>query len=196
MMFSSIRIYLMSLQDDCFEHAGLITLKTPLGFAIGDLFSRILPLLDGAPPRSVTVYIFGGCAVHLLTQYRGSEDVDAEIEASRLVRERDFLAVYNMPQSYEDNGESLRLYLDKKFNTCLGPLHEDYRERAIPIGGYVNESAVSVTKCNTQGKVLHDYSLLPSDHQRARDPDDHAPARFLVARHRHAAGATSQHAES
>lgn len=126
------------------NNTGSILLKTPLGFAICKMFSRILPLLKGAPPGIVKVYIFGGCAVHLLTHRRGSEDVDAEIEAAKMVRERDLLAVFNMPQSYQDNCEQLRVYLDQQYSNCLGPLHEDYRERAIPIEGYSSHSPLQI----------------------------------------------------
>lgn len=56
--------------------------------------------------------------------------------------------------------------------------------------------AVSVTKCNTRGKVLHDYSLHPLDHRRARNANDHAYARRLAASHRPSSWAPTQHAES
>lgn len=56
-----------------------VRLTTPLGQAIGNLFARALPLLNGNPPGSLKVFVFGGCAVHLLTHARGSADIDAEI---------------------------------------------------------------------------------------------------------------------
>ena len=58
------------------------------------------------------------------------------------------------------------------------------------------DMAVSVTKCNTRGKVLHDYSLHPLDHRRARNANDHAYARRLAASHRPSSWAPTQHAES
>jgi hypothetical protein len=61
-------------------------LTTPLGQAIGNLFARALPLLEGNQPGSLKVFVFGGCAVHLLTHARGSADIDAEIEAARVLR--------------------------------------------------------------------------------------------------------------
>lgn len=104
--------------------------------AVCKLFSRILPLLKGAPPGTVKVYLFGGCAVHLLTHYRGSEDIDAEIEAAKLVRDQDLLAVFSVPEEYEDHGWLKEVYLDYRFNNALCPLHEDYRDRAIPVEGF------------------------------------------------------------
>lgn len=115
---------------------GSVIIETPLGAAVCKLFSRILPLLKGAPPGTVKVYIFGGCAVHLLTHYRGSNDIDAEVEAANLVRAQDLLAVFSMPEEYEDQGWWREVYLDYRYNNALGPLHEDYRERAIPIHGF------------------------------------------------------------
>lgn len=71
-----------------------VRLTTPLGQAIGNLFARALPLLDGNPPGSLKVFVFGGCAVHLLTHARGSADIDAEIEAARVLRKDEIMAVY------------------------------------------------------------------------------------------------------
>ncbi|MGY8832638.1 MAG: DUF6036 family nucleotidyltransferase, partial [Pseudomonadales bacterium] len=110
-----------------------VRLTTPLGQAIGSLFARALPLLDGSPPGSLKVIIFGGCAVHLLTHARGSADIDAEIEAARVLRTDEIMAIYTPPEGYEDNyGRDLQVYLDQNYTNALGPLHEDYRDRAIP----------------------------------------------------------------
>ncbi|MCO6057855.1 DUF6036 family nucleotidyltransferase [Pseudomonas sp. MOB-449] len=117
-----------------------IQLTTPLGHAIGSLFARALPLLEGNPPGSLKVFIFGGCAVHLLTHARGSADIDAEIEAARALRKDEIMAVYSPPEGYEDgDGRDLQVYLDQNYTNALGPLHEDYRERAIPLEGFEGE---------------------------------------------------------
>ncbi|WGW64053.1 hypothetical protein P7I89_06060 [Pseudomonas aeruginosa] len=84
-------------------------MTTPLGQAIGNLFARALPLLNGNPPGSLKVFIFGGCAVHLLTHARGSADIDAEIEAARVLRKEEIMAVYTPPEGYEDSDEVPRL---------------------------------------------------------------------------------------
>src|SRR3546814_8939187 len=72
----------------CALVTGVQTCALPisLGQAIGNLFARALPLLTGSPPGSLKVFVFGGCAVHLLTHARGSADIDAEIEAARVDR--------------------------------------------------------------------------------------------------------------
>nr|WP_328824276.1 DUF6036 family nucleotidyltransferase [Pseudomonas arcuscaelestis] len=125
--------------------ANPIRLTTPLGQAIGNLFSRALPLLAGNPPGSLKVFIFGGCAVHLLTHARGSADIDAEIEAARVLRKDEIMAVYTPPEGYEDSdGRDLQVYLDQNYTNALGPLHEDYRERAIPMEGFEGEQPLHI----------------------------------------------------
>lgn len=49
-----------------------------------------------------------------------------------------------------------------------------------------------MTKCNTRGKVLHDYSLHPLDHRGARNADDHAYARLLATSYRPSSWALAQ----
>ncbi|MEQ6699836.1 DUF6036 family nucleotidyltransferase [Pseudomonas aeruginosa] len=125
--------------------AELVRLTTPLGQAIGSLFARALPLLDGNPPGSLKVFVFGGCAVHLLTHARGSADIDAEIEAARVLRKDEIMAVYTPPEGYEDSdGRDLQVYLDQNYTNALGPLHEDYRERAIPMEGFEGEQPLHI----------------------------------------------------
>lgn len=122
-----------------------VRLTTPLGQAIGNLFARALPLLDGNPPGSLKVFVFGGCAVHLLTHARGSADIDAEIEAARVLRKDEIMAVYTPPEGYEDSdGRDLQVYLDQNYTNALGPLHEDYRERAIPMEGFEGEQPLHI----------------------------------------------------
>lgn len=125
--------------------ANPVRLTTPLGQAIGNLFARALPLLDGNPPGSLKIFIFGGCAVHLLTHARGSADIDAEIEAARVLRKDEIMAVYTPPEGYEDSdGRDLQVYLDQNYTNALGPLHEDYRERAIPMEGFEGEQPLHI----------------------------------------------------
>ncbi|MCZ7803424.1 DUF6036 family nucleotidyltransferase [Pseudomonas aeruginosa] len=113
-----------------------IQLSTPLGEAVARLFSRALPLLEGQAPGAVKVFIFGGCGVHLLTHARGSADIDAEVEAARILRRDELVAVLADPEFYEQGDEDLTVEFDPNYNTSLGPLHEDYRDRAIPLDGF------------------------------------------------------------
>lgn len=113
-----------------------IQLSTPLGEAVARLFSRALPILEGQAPGAMKVFIFGGCGVHLLTHSRGSADIDAEVEAARILRRDELVAVLADPEFYEQGDEDLTVELDPNYNTSLGPLHEDYRDRAIPLDGF------------------------------------------------------------
>ncbi|EOG4614990.1 DUF6036 family nucleotidyltransferase [Pseudomonas aeruginosa] len=113
-----------------------IQLSTPLGEAVARLFSRALPLLEGQAPGAMKVFIFGGCGVHLLTHARGSADIDAEVEAARILRRDELVAVLADPEFYEQGDEDLTVEFDPNYNTSLGPLHEDYRDRAIPLDGF------------------------------------------------------------
>ncbi|MCE0781901.1 hypothetical protein, partial [Pseudomonas sp. NMI542_15] len=49
--------------------------------------------------------------------------------------------------------------------THLDEVHGDYISLLFSGALYDLSLAVSVTKCNTRGKVLHDYSLHPLDHR-------------------------------
>lgn len=113
-----------------------IQLSTPLGEAVARLFSRALPLLEGQAPGAMKVFIFGGCGVHLLTHSRGSADIDAEVEAARILRRDELVAVLADPEFYEQGEDDLTVEFDPNYNTSLGPLHEDYRDRAIPLDGF------------------------------------------------------------
>lgn len=49
-----------------------------------------------------------------------------------MLRKDEIMAVYTPPEGYEDSdGRDLQVYLDQNYTNALGPLHEDYRERAI-----------------------------------------------------------------
>lgn len=87
---------------------------TPLGQAIVRLFPRAVPLLNGSPAGSLKVYIFGGCAVHLLTHARGSADIDAEIEAAKVLKADEVIPVFLPPEGYEVDGRDLQVVLDLK----------------------------------------------------------------------------------
>lgn len=121
-----------------------IQLNTPLGKAIASLFQRALPVLSGKPPGFVRVYIFGGCAVHLLTHARGSADIDAEVLASERISHDEVIRVLGQPEFYEEGAEDLTVEFDANYNTTLGPLHEDYQDRAIQIDGFEGDQPLHV----------------------------------------------------
>ena len=81
------------------------------------------------PPNAVKVYLFGGCAVHLHTGSRTSNDVDAEL------KKLDHLAFpeITIKPVFFRNERGLRksLFFDGNFDTSLASLDPDYEERAI-----------------------------------------------------------------
>ena len=110
-------------------------LDTPLSKAILSLFERALPMLEGKPPGALKIYVFGGCALHILTNARGSADVDAELIASERLLIAEVKAVFLAPEDFEADGEDLSVVFDQAFNNSLCPLHENFEHRAIPLNG-------------------------------------------------------------
>lgn len=136
---------LTSLRSQSMSTPSTITPETPLGHAICSLFARALPLLEGKPAGSLKVFIFGGAAIHLLTKSRGSADIDAETVATRNLNLGEIKAVFEIPETYEDeSGRDLQVIIDQNYSNTLGPLHEDYRERAIPIYGFADGSPLQL----------------------------------------------------
>lgn len=144
----------------------MLHLQTPLAQAVRQLFDRALPLLAGRPPGTVKIYVFGGCALHMLTNARGSADIDAEIQASEHLLREEVRAIYAAPEDYEQDGLDLSVVFDQQFNNSLCPLHEDYDTRAILLPGQ-ESSALQVF-------IAHPIDLAISKLGRftERDQDD------------------------
>ena len=87
------------------------------------------------PHGAVKAFIFGGCAFHIHTNARGSNDIDAEIQSiSQLKKEDIFLFLENNDIEYLDhNNLETNLEFDSGFNTSLASIDPDYRERVIPL---------------------------------------------------------------
>lgn len=87
----------------------------------------------GAPEHSVSAYIFGGCAVHLYSPQRVSSDLDLEVDTvvisvqkvaeAKRAAGKVFIAVG--PDSAYDI-----LEIDRTYTSAIGPLHEDFPDRA------------------------------------------------------------------
>ncbi|RDL42752.1 hypothetical protein DN730_18200 [Marinomonas piezotolerans] len=108
---------------------------TPLAQALLELFNEVAEIaLEQVPeltPHSIKAYVLGGCAVHIYTNARGSNDVDAELEASKLINTNQvLLELPPIPYNDPNLGETM-LVLDKNFNTSFPSLHPDYQENAI-----------------------------------------------------------------
>ena len=108
------------------------------------MFKGVEDELQGHPAGSVKIIIFGGIAVHLYTSHRVSVDVDAEIfHCDRFINRRELEETLGAtPESFIDpcTQRVLALNYDLSFNTTLGPLHEDYLERAIRVPEFGEDS--------------------------------------------------------
>ena len=142
---SQMKVYEADLGDDYEPRKQIVSPQTPLAKAAVDLLARAQVVLDNAPEGLVKIYIFGGCAVHMLTNSRGSGDIDAEVVGAGMIKVNDIKLVYEQPESYEtQDGDVGQVNFDFKFNNALGPLHEDYTERAIPVEGFEPGSSLQI----------------------------------------------------
>ena len=106
---------------------------TPMGEAImqalGQLNEEVTEHISTKNPGSVKAYIFGGAALHIHTNARGSADIDVEICAARKLDLEDVAVIYT-----DENGDELQLLVDDTFNPMIaGLVPECYQEDAIPL---------------------------------------------------------------
>ena len=108
---------------------------TPMGEAIikamAEVNAEIVELVDDAEPGTFKAYIFGGAALHIHTNARGSNDIDVEFTAARKIELGDISIEY-----IDEEGVTRVLEVDDTFNpTISGLLSEYYQEDAIPLFG-------------------------------------------------------------
>ncbi|MBV1843606.1 DUF6036 family nucleotidyltransferase [Photobacterium ganghwense] len=111
--------------------------NTPLSQAIFQLFEGLESLIQeryqDLPPGSVKAYVFGGCAIHLFTNARGSNDLDAELEAAKKLDMKS--VILELDPVYFDDPETgpSSLDWDNTFNTGIPSLSSDYKSGTIPL---------------------------------------------------------------
>jgi hypothetical protein len=107
--------------------------ETALGIALVEFFNVLEPVYADGTNGVFQVIVFGGCAVHLHTQARGSADVDAEVASHGHADRSEIIGLLGDDAYvfFDEEGVSQMLELDPSFNTTLGPLHEDYEDRVI-----------------------------------------------------------------
>jgi hypothetical protein len=121
--------------------------ESPITIAILKLFKELEDWLtehhENLPNGAVKAFIFGGCAFHIHTNARGSNDIDAEIKAISLLKKEDiFLFLENNDIEFLDtNNLETNLEFDSGFNTSLASIDPDYDERVIAL---VYDSIVEV----------------------------------------------------
>lgn len=118
----------MSSDSSLFVH-------TPMGEAIikamAEVNAEIAELVEDAEPGTYKAYIFGGAALHIHTNVRGSNDIDVEFTAARKLELGDISIEY-----IDEDGVTRVLEVDDTFNpTISGLLSEYYQEHAIPLFG-------------------------------------------------------------
>lgn len=103
--------------------------------ALSQLNEEIAEVVNDAEPGSVRAYVFGGAALHIHTNARGSADIDVEIAAVAKLDLDEITVLY-----VDDDGEEKLLVIDDTFNpTISGLLPECYQEDAIPLSGNADD---------------------------------------------------------
>ena len=89
--------------------------------------------IAGAPKHSVRAYVFGGCAVHLYSSTRVSSDLDLEVDTVLVSSQDIVLAKRAAGKVFISVGPDSAydiLEIDQKYTSALGPVHEDFTDRA------------------------------------------------------------------
>lgn len=120
---------------------------SPMSKAILKLFHELENYISAnhtnLPHGAVKAFIFGGCAFHIHTNARGSNDVDAEIQAIPLLKKEDIIIFLeqNDIEYIDENNLETNLEFDRGFNTSLASIDPDYIDRTIPL---ITDSIVEV----------------------------------------------------
>ncbi|WCE31158.1 DUF6036 family nucleotidyltransferase [Vibrio sp. SCSIO 43137] len=139
--------------------------KTPLAEAIFELFADLEQLIrekdESLTAGSVKAYVFGGCAIHIYTNARGSNDLDAELEATKKLDIQSLIMDLD-PIYFEDpeTGEST-LDWDPNFNVGLPSLAPEYKENSIPL--LTGESILHVYLVSAVDIAVSKLSRLAKD---------------------------------
>lgn len=109
-------------------------LDTPLTQAIGEFFGKMEAVIQAqAQGLTINAYLFGGCALHIHTNARGSSDVDVHLEAVNGLSSRDILLQIEAVYYIDSDGEFQALAGDTGFNTSIASVAPDFEERAIKL---------------------------------------------------------------
>ncbi|SIO93452.1 DUF6036 family nucleotidyltransferase [Vibrio spartinae] len=111
--------------------------NTPLAKAVFNILSEISNIAEdkyGAlPSGTIRAFIFGGCAVHIYTNARGSNDLDVELEASRRLDISELIVELDDADYDDEDGTHRTLTFDDTFNPAIPDLHPDWRDDSILI---------------------------------------------------------------
>ena len=130
-------------------------LDTPMSKAIFDLLSQLneeieSQLSNATKAGAVKAYVFGGCAVHMFTNARGSNDLDVEVEAAEKLDVHSLVLELDNVYFTDPNDGEMQLVMDDTFQIGITPVvSPDYKNRAIPL--------------NEGNQVLHTYLVSAVD---------------------------------
>ena len=117
----------------------LLYTETPLAKAIFELFGHfeeaLFHVTGDLPPGAIKAFIFGGCALHIHTNARGSNDLDVALEAAQHLKAYDIRLELDPVYFEDEHGLPSILELDTQFNTALASVSPDYQERSILLTG-------------------------------------------------------------
>lgn len=116
-------------------------MDTPLSKAVMRFFTHVENdiLKTTNKPGAVKAYLFGGCALHIHTKARGSNDIDVEFSSAKWLTGKDIVFSHQYVTYQDESGRKL-VSIDRQFTPMLGPLHEDYQENAIRLQTKQNDS--------------------------------------------------------
>lgn len=111
--------------------------QTAFSKAIFEMFDNLDSWLtheySELPDRAVTVYLFGGCAMHLHTLARTSNDVDAELLSIPKLKVTTVKQAIQSVDFDDENGFPRSLDWDGGFNLSFAPVDPAYDQRATLI---------------------------------------------------------------
>ncbi|WP_019503376.1 DUF6036 family nucleotidyltransferase [Pleurocapsa sp. PCC 7319] len=111
--------------------------QTAFSKAIFEMFENLDSWLthkySELPERAVAVYLFGGCAMHLHTQARTSNDVDAELLSIPQLQLSTLKQAIQSVDFDDENGFPRSLDWDGGFDLSFAPVDPAYDERATLI---------------------------------------------------------------
>lgn len=94
-----------------------------------DAVEQVLARLDQTIPQdfqgTVIAYLVGGVAVHVYTNWRTSQDIDATF-SHRILVPRSIVV------TYDDAGERRTVRLDPNYTDAIALLHPNWQDEAIP----------------------------------------------------------------
>ena len=107
--------------------------------AMLEVNSEISEQVTDAEPGTFRAYIFGGAALHIHTNARGSADIDVEFQAARAIELGDISVIY-----VDNDGIEKALIVDDTFTpTISGLLPECYQDDAIQLFGSDSDPLVA-----------------------------------------------------